>query len=148
MTRERVLGLARRVFVAAWILLGLLGALNHTIAEDLFGRRFDLLLPQLRYGYVMFNKNPRTVQIYSYADKDGRRHPLSELSTTPALGYARARLELNLISNPDVLSEVCYRARIDKPFSIFVDEFEVDRDPHHPSRSLELRCGDHGLSPH
>jgi hypothetical protein len=50
---------ARRGFALAWVLLGLAGALNHTIAMKPIGERFDLVLPHLRYGYVMFNANLR-----------------------------------------------------------------------------------------
>ena len=80
----------RRGFVVAWMVVGLAGALNHTIAERLLGRRFDLVLPQLKAGYIMFNVNPRTAKTYEYAGADGVRHDLSELVATPSPGYARA----------------------------------------------------------
>ena len=140
---------ARRLFIAAWILLGLAGALDHTIALDVIGRRIDLVLPNLRYGYVMFNRNPRTVQVYSYLGKDGAPRPLSELVPTPALGYSRARMEMNLLGDPDDLAEICYRAAraTHDPLTFIVDEYQLDQDPHHPSRTVHLRCDTHGLAP-
>lgn len=140
---------ARRIFIAVWILLGLAGALDQTVALDVLGRRIDLVLPNLRYGYVMFNRNPRTVQVYSYLAKDGARHPLSELVPTPALGYSRARMEMNLLGDPDDLAEICYRAAraTSSPLIFVVDEYRLDDDTHHPSRTVNLRCDTHGLAP-
>lgn len=137
----------RRVFVAAWLLLGLAGALDHTIAEKLFGGRVDLLLPHLKYGYVMFNRNPRTVQVYEYAGADGVRHDLSELVPVAAPGYARARLVVDATVKPEYLSEVCYRATraSSVEYDFIVSEYRVDVDPRTPSRTTTLHCSSHGL---
>jgi len=106
-----VLGqLARRTFVAVWIALGCAGAVNHTIAEKVLGHRFDLVLPHLRYGYVMFNRNPRTVEVYEYTRSGGARHDLADLLVTPAPGYKTARLAVDLAFQPRYLAEVCRSA--------------------------------------
>jgi hypothetical protein len=150
----------RRVFVVAWIAVGLAGALNHTIAERLLGRRFDLALPQLKAGYIMFNVNPRTAKTYEYAGADGVRHDLSDLVATPSPGYARARLFINATLDPAFLGEVCLRAThaFDEAgrrpslassarteYDFFVTEYRVDVDPRSPTQSTTLHCDAHGL---
>ncbi len=137
----------RRVFVVAWVLLSFAGALDHTIAEKLFGRRFDLVLPHLQYGYVMFNLNPRTVRVYEYARADGVRHDLAELVAVPAPGYARARLAIDVAVKPEYLGEVCYRATraSREAYDFFVSEYQVDVDARTPSRTTAMHCDAHGL---
>ena len=140
----------RRVFVVAWVMLGIAGALDHTIAERVFGERFDLLLPQLKCGYVMFNKNPHTATVYEYTRAgapDGVRHPLHELVRTPAYGYAAARLAINVTAEPMYLKEVCYRAThgSNDRYTFFVDEYDIDANTRRPARSLTMTCDAHGL---
>jgi len=141
---------ARRVFVAAWILLGVLGALNHTIAEELLGRRFDLRLPHLRYGYVMFNENPRKVVVFEYARADGVRHDLADLVATPAPGYKRTRVAVNLMLKPRWLDEICFRAikrDPDDELTIYAHEHDLDVDRSEPVRTHQFQCSSHGLAP-
>jgi hypothetical protein len=137
----------RRVFVAAWVLLGLAGALDHTISEKLFGKRFDLLLPHLQYGFVMFNLNPRTVAVYEYSRADGVRHDLVDLVAVPAPGYGRARLAIDVGTKPEYLGEICYRATraFHEEYDFFVSEYRVDVDPRTPSLRTVLHCDAHGL---
>ncbi len=136
-----------RVFVVAWLALGILGALNHTIAEKLLGRRFDLVLPHLKYGHVMFNKNLRTVHTYEYAGPDGVRHDLVDLMRTPTLGYAHARFAISVLFKPDALKELCFRSQRQRkePLTFFVHEYQVDVDPKTPSKTQTLACGPYGL---
>jgi hypothetical protein len=108
----------RRVFIVVWLALTVAGALDHTIAESLFGRRFDLWLPHLKYGHVMFNRNPRTATLFYYAGADGVRHDLADLMPTPAWGYRRARLAISYMTNPDYLKELCLRAHRDAAFIV------------------------------
>jgi hypothetical protein len=141
---------ARRVFVTAWIGLGVLGALNHTIAQDLLGRRFDLRLPHLRYGYVMFNQNPRQVIVAEYEGEDGIRHNLADLVATPAPGYKRTRVAVNLLLKPRWIDEICYRAIKRKPddrLTFFIREYDLDEDPDSPVRTNILDCSRNGLIP-
>lgn len=141
---------ARRSFVAVWILLGLLGALNHTIALQACNRRFDLQLPHLRYGHVMFNKNPRTVFVFEYARRDGVRHDLAELVARPALGYKRARVAMNLRLYPDYLEEICANHANKAPtdtIAIIISEYDLDKERDLPVRRSVLRCDSHGLRP-
>ncbi len=100
----------KRAFIVAWIVLSLAGALDHTIAPRLLGRSFDLHLPHLQYGYVMFNANPRRVPVFTYARADGVRHDLAELEPRPAFGYARARVALDAMFTPIYLRDLCNRA--------------------------------------
>ena len=81
----------QRAFVVTWIALGIAGAIDHTIAQRYLGGSIDLVLPHLRFGYVMFNDNPTRVPVFTYARADGERHPLSDLDPRPAPGYASAR---------------------------------------------------------
>ena len=140
---------AWRAFVAIWVLLGLAGALDHTIADKLLGRRFDLVLPHLKYGYVMFNVNPRQAQVYEYSGADGVRHDLVDLDLTPAPGYARARLAIDALLEPAYLAEICLRASraSHEEYDFFITEYQVDVDPRRPSRTTTLHCGTHGLTP-
>jgi len=138
---------ARRAFVTVWVLLGIAGAMDHTIAENLFGRRFDLLLPHLEYGYVMFNKNPHDPTVYDYAGADGERHPLSELVNTPAIGYPDARLAVNVLLQADYLKEVCYRATRGSGarYTFLIDHYDMDVDARRPAQSITMSCDAHGL---
>ena len=138
----------RRLFVAAWIILGVLGALDQTILPEVLGTHVDLRLPHLRYGYVMFNRNPRKVFVYQYAGADGVRHDLADLVPTPALGYRRARLAISVLSKPAVLDELCYRATRADPgrrLTFFVEEHHVDDGPPAPPVTHTLGCGPRGL---
>jgi hypothetical protein len=142
------MGHVRRAFVAAWILLGLLGALNHGIAQELIGRRLDLRLPHLRYGHVMFNRNPTRVWVFTYEGRDGQRRDLAELVATPAPGYKRTLLAMNVAAKPDYLHEVCFRhtrRHPDADLTFFVDEYDVDVDRDTPVRTAVLRCNADGL---
>ena len=138
---------ARRVFVAAWILLGLAGALDHTIALTLFGGRVDLMLPHLRFGYVMFNRNPRSVPVYTYAGSDGVRHDLADLVEVPTPGYARARLLLDATVSPPYLREVCLRAAraTKQEYDFFVDTYAIDVGSRTLASTRVLHCSEQGL---
>lgn len=138
---------ARRAFVVAWIVLGIAGALNHTVAQKLFDRSFDLELPHLKYGHVMFNRNPHTVPVYEYAGEDGARHHLAELVETPALGYHRTRLDFDVITKPDYLMELCFRtfSRRHEEMTFYADEYDVDVDARKPARTTTYSCGANGL---
>lgn len=136
------------MFVAAWIALGLAGALDHTIAEKVFGTRVDLVLPQLQYGYVMFATNPRTVSVFEYAGDDGVRHALADLVAVPAPGYKRSRFGIDVIAKPDYLAEVCFRAThgTTREYAIFVTDYEVDgAGGRRAARTTSLHCSSHGL---
>ncbi len=126
-------------------MLGILGALNHTV----LGRSLDLMLPHLRYGHVMFNLNPRAVQVAEYAGDDGVRHTVADLVPTPAPGYKRSRLALDLMTKPDYLREICLRAfrASARPLTFFVDDYQVEQDPRRPARTQTLRCDQSGLTP-
>jgi hypothetical protein len=139
---------ARRALVVVWVFLGIAGAMNHTIAEKLIGRRFNLVLPHLEYGYVMFNKNPHDPTVYDYEGADGVRRPLAELVHTPAIAYADARLCVNVILQPDYLREVCYRATrgTTERYTFLIDRYDTDVDSRRPVETLTLSCDAHGLS--
>jgi len=152
--------LLRRVFVVGWIVLAVAGALNHTIARKLLGRRVDLVLPHLAAGYIMFKDNPRTAKVYEYARADGVRHDLADLVATPSLGYGRARVFINDTMDPDFfLKEICLRAthawnarterleRSGDDYDFYVTEYRVDVDPRSPSSTSDLHCDSHGLRP-
>ena len=139
----------RRAFVAGWIGLAVLGALDQTIFPSLFGAKLELGLPQLKYGHDMFHENLRRVRVGHYARADGVEHDLADLVETPSLGYKRSRTELNLLASAAYVRELCRRAlrSPDDELTITVDEYEVDRDPRRPSTSFQLRCDAHGVQP-
>ena len=140
-------GRARRAFVAVWILLGLAGALDHTIAEKVLGTRIDLVLPHLKYGYVMFNANPRTVNVYSYAGRDAARHDLADLVAAPAPGYARARVAIDAEFQPAYLAEICLRAvrTTRQEYDFYVETYAVDPGKSTLTDTRVLHCSPHGL---
>ena len=131
---------ARRALVVAWIALTVAGALNHTV----FDRRFDLLFPHLKYGHVMFNSNPRDVDVLSYLDENGAQHDLADLMETPAPGYRRARLAITVVTKPDYLAELCLHAeRAGRgPLTFVLDERHVGGQP---GATHRLLCDQHGL---
>ena len=138
---------ARRAFVIAWLTLTVAGALDQTVAESLFGRRFDLLLPHLKYGHVMFNRNPRRVQVLSFLGADGARRDLAELVATPAPGYARARLAVDQILEPDYIAELCLRAqrRRRRELTFVVVDWDIDVGARRPAGTHEYRCEENGV---
>ena len=119
----------KRAFIVAWIVLALAGALDHTIAPRLLGRTFDLRLPHLQYGYVMFNSNWPRVPVFTYARADGVRHDLADLEPRPAFGYARARVALDAMFTTIYLRDLCNRA-LRGPgdaITIYADGYEAGR---------------------
>lgn len=135
----------RRAFVVTWIVLGVAGALNHTIARKVAGRRFDLVLPHLAHGYVMFNINPRRVVVFSYAREDGVRHDLADLVGRPAPGYKRTRVAIDAMFKPLYLRELCNGAlrSLDDAITIYADGYQVDVDARTPAHTTTVRCGAH-----
>lgn len=134
--------LLRRTFVVTWVVLGLAGALNHTIGPRWVGRALELGLPHLAYGYVMFNENPRRVPVYSYARADGIRHDLAELEPRPAPGYKRARVAIDALFLPVYLRDLCNRAlrSRDDEITIFIDGYQVDVDRDTPAVTSTVTC--------
>jgi len=132
----------RRGFVVAWIVLGVAGALDHTIAERYLGGTVNLVLPHLQYGYVMFNNNPTRVPVFTYARADGERHPLSDLDPRPAPGYATARAAVDATLAPSYLRDLCNRAlrSRDDEITIYIDGYDVLVDNEHPAISSTVRC--------
>ncbi|MEO6771675.1 MAG: hypothetical protein ABI467_01470 [Kofleriaceae bacterium] len=133
----------RRAFVVAWIVLAVAGALAHTVAERVVGHTIDLGLPELRYGYVMFNANPRRVPVYTFARADGERHDLADLDPRPAFGYKRARVALDAMFSGTYLRDLCNRALTsrDDQITIFIDGYQVDVDREHPAMATTEVCG-------
>lgn len=153
----------QRAFVVVWMTLGLAGALNHTIAQRVMGHRYDLVLPQLKWGYVMFNQNPQRVRVHEYEGADGIRHDLADLLLTPSLGYGRARVEINSMVQPKSIQELCRQAiasgvgivpvdpaRGSRASSVvdltFVEtEYNMSAGVATPARTTLSRCDAHGL---
>lgn len=132
----------RRAFVVTWIVLGVAGAIDHTIAERYFGGRVDLKLPHLAYGYVMFNDNRTRVPVFSYARNDGERHDLADLDPRPAPGYKRARTAVDAMAVPLYLRDLCNRAlrSIDDEITIYIEGYEVLVDNAKPAVSSTVKC--------
>lgn len=129
---------ARRAFVVGWLVLGVAGAVNHTILDG----RLTLGLPHLQYGYVMFNENPTRVPVFTYAHADGERHDLADLDPRPAPGYARARAAVDATLAPLYLRDLCNRGlrSRDDEITIHIDGYDVLVDNQNPSRSSTVKC--------
>ncbi|HEY5927629.1 MAG TPA: hypothetical protein VIV11_38355 [Kofleriaceae bacterium] len=132
----------RRGFIVTWLVLGLAGALNHTIADRVFGGTVDLKLPHLQYGYVMFNQNPTRVPVFTFARGDGERRDLSDLDPRPAPGYARARATVDATLAPTYLRDLCNRAlrSADDEITIHIDGYDVLVDNQNPAISSTVKC--------
>jgi hypothetical protein len=132
----------RRAFVVIWIVLGVAGAINHTIAERYLGGTLDLGLPHLQYGYVMFNENPTRVPVFTYAREDGVRHDLAELDPRPAPGYTRTRAAVDATLAPLYLRDLCNRAlrSRDDDLTIHIDGYDVLVDNEKPAISSTVKC--------
>jgi hypothetical protein len=132
----------RRAFVATWLALAVVGAINHTIAERYLGGSVNLVLPHLQYGYVMFNENPTRVPVFTYARADGVRHPLADLDPRPAPGYATARAAVDATLTPTYLRDLCNRAlrSRDDEITIYIDGYDVLVDNENPAISSTVRC--------
>ena len=132
----------RRAFIVTWLVLGVAGAINHTIAERYFGGGIDLKLPHLKFGYVMFNDNPTRVPVFTYARGDGERHDLSDLDPRPAPGYARARAAVDATLAPTYLRDLCNRAlrSPDDEVTIYIDGYDVLVDNQNPALSSTVKC--------
>jgi hypothetical protein len=127
-----------RAFVVAWLVLGIAGALNHTVLDG----RLALGLPHLQYGYVMFNKNPTRVPVFTYAHRDGQRRHLADLDPRPAPGYARARAAVDATLTPLYLRDLCNRglSSADDEITIYVDGYDVLVDNENPTISSTVKC--------
>ena len=132
----------RRGFIVVWLVLGIAGALDHTIAEHWLGHTVDLGLPHLQYGYVMFNANPRRVAVFSYAHTGGERGDLADLEPRPAPGYARARVAIDAMFTRVYLRDLCNRAlrSRDDEITIYIDGYQVDVDSEHPAITSTEKC--------
>lgn len=132
----------KRAFIVAWIALAVAGALDHTVAPRVLGRSFDLVLPHLQYGYVMFNANPRRVPVFTYARADGVRHDLADLEPRPAFGYTRARVALDAMFTPIYLRDLCNRALrgSDDAITIYIDGYQSEVDNEHPAVTQTTEC--------
>lgn len=134
--------LLRRAFIVIWIVLGVAGAIDHTIAERYLGGSLDLRLPHLQYGYVMFNENARRVPVFTYARGDGVRRDLAELDPRPAPGYARSRAAVDATLAPSYLRDLCNRSlrSRDDDLTIYIDGYDVLVDNQHPAISSTVKC--------
>ena len=132
----------RRLFVVVWLILGVWGALNHNILPKWFGSRTDLLLPHLRYGHVMFNKNMKKVKVFKYQSGNGEPHYLADLVTTPSLGYHRARLGMNVLLQPRYIDTLCRSAQDlgQGQITILIEEYDVSDGPAQPTKTTTRRC--------
>lgn len=112
----------RLAAAGVWLALTVLGALNHTLIPGLLAPTglYDVF-PNLRYGYVMFNKNPTEVPIISYRREDGTWGPADELVATPAPFYKTTRMSVNLWIDQRYLAYLCRRQPL--PETTFRVEF-------------------------
>lgn len=133
----------RRSFVVFWFIAGLAGALNHGVALTVFGRRFDLELPHLRYGYVMFNRIPREISVLQYVTTSGERGYLADLVATPALGYRRARLAMDAWVGLPYIEQVCRRVQRDSAngFRVVSQTYQIGPGQHTLRHGADVPCG-------
>jgi len=127
-----------RAFIVAWLVLGVAGALNHTILDG----NLALGLPHLQYGYVMFNENPTRVPVFTFAHAGEARSHLADLDPRPAPGYARARAAVDATLTPLYLRDLCNRAlrSSDDEITIYIDGYDVLIDNENPAISSAVKC--------
>jgi hypothetical protein len=102
----------QRGFITVWLGLSIAGALNHTIVKDFIAVDSSLVewFPHLKYGYVMFNRMPRHVNVVTYKPRKRWSEPglsIAEMIQTPAPGYKVSRAGLNLVFSPNYLKYLC-----------------------------------------
>ena len=130
----------RRGVLTVWLVACVMGALNHTVAEAVFGTRLDLPLPNQKYGYVMFNRTPRVIQVTKVLDDNGEERFVDALVATPTLLYKRARWALNLSLNPGLITALCRQAALDRPVTLVTEEYAVAAKTKGALRTRRLRC--------
>lgn len=137
----------KRAFVVGWLGLLFVGAVNHGLVEALGLPRVELLLPHLRYGHVMFNRNLRVVTVHEVRAPDGSLRHLSELLPNDAPGYRRARVEMNLYFFPALLEPICRQALKGREgaFTIVRSRWDVRPSGLQREEVLGLRCSEGGL---
>lgn len=141
------LALPVKIFIVVWLVLILLGALNHNIFPKLGGRIDAPQLPHLRYGYVMFNRSPPVVPVIHYQPWPSREWiHISDLVNTPAPLYKRSRVLIDILfTNFDYMLALCARGPGTQDAI-----FRVERHaPAHPERKQVDRyvCHEHRLYP-
>ena len=102
---------AMPVFVV-WLGLSLLGALDHNlISAPIFGEggKLPLVLPHLKYGYVMYNEVPPSVpRLVIVGGTNDRIRTTNDLIETPAPLYKASRIFVNtMMYGPVWLEHVC-----------------------------------------
>lgn len=140
---------AKRSLLVGWVLLSILGALDHTLFPRLFGSSLSLSLPHLYSGHVMFVRIPRTPTIHLYRDDKGALRPLYELTETHGWLYERARLEANLSFSPALLPAICRRhfARTGAATEFVREEHRLSAGAPQPVTRISFRCDERGLTP-
>jgi hypothetical protein len=128
--------------VSVWLLLQILAALDHTFIRGIlpFKRQLSLVLPHLKYGWVMFNRPPPRATVWTFvaAGQTERRHLGAALETT-SLTYMRARVSLQSEFNPDYPAELCARLDSLRGATLTKSVYATD-DPSHPVRRESFRC--------
>jgi len=136
---------ARYLLALLWAALILLGAVNHTLLPRLLHRHVNLLLPNLRYGYVMFNIIPTSASVVEFrVDDSSRNWSLSELSDIQTPGYARTRVLMDVFTAPKYLDELCLRrqARTGSPVSIVTHTYQINGGKPRMTGSVVHACAD------
>lgn len=95
-------------FALVWVALTVAGALNHTLVRGFLAPTgLYHVLPNLRYGYVMFNRNPVEIPVISYRTAAGEWKNVKELVATPAPFYKTTRTAVNVWIDAEYLVHLC-----------------------------------------
>lgn len=117
----------QKVLIVAWMALALAGALNHSVVPKLLNRRLQLWLPHLKYGFVMFNQNPRKVSVAYFKPRlSAAQVPVADLIQTPAPGYKLSRTNLNLFFYRNYMMYLCARAEGADGGEFILDTYRID----------------------
>ena len=136
----------RRFFIVLFLGAAILGAIRHTLAPGLYSSRgwVTTLLPQLAWGYVMFNRMPLDVSVVFYRKAGGVYAPAAELLPTASLGYSEARLALQRAMNPNLVNQWCHERPELRDYEFRIQNFRIG----HGARLVSerhWRCGARGL---
>ena len=132
----------RRSFIVFWLIISILGALNHTIYRGILPRKKVLveLLPHLRYGWVMFNRSPDIIHTFWYIPKGGTKEiHLSDLEKTPSFLYKEARVGLSAYSSEDYVEYLC-QTNQKADLSIFIKKTYNIKMPDIPPQIQRQKC--------
>ena len=132
----------RRPFIIFWLVISVLGSLNHTIYKGILPWRNVLIefFPHLRYGWVMFNHSPDIIHTFWYIPKgETEEIHISDLEKTPSILYKDARVGLSAYYDRDYVDYLC-QTNPKADLSVFIEKIYNINTPNNPPLIKRQKC--------